>query len=407
MAKGKDSKPHIGIFGRRNYGKSSLINALTGQQVAIVSEVPGTTTDPVKKSVEIFGIGPAILIDTAGIDDEGSLGNLRIKKTHEVIPLIDMAMLVITGGKVEEWEKKLMDIFRKQAIPFFLINNKADLFRVTEEELKNLKEHWGTDVVNFSAKTRQGLDEVIALMRKHTPENTYRQTSMLAGLIKPGDVVVLVTPIDSEAPEGRLILPQVQTIRDVLDNDGVAVVLKEDQTARFLRDNPIKPALVISDSQVILKTCKDVPENIPTTGFSILLAHYKGDFKNYLKGTPSLKNLKDGDKILILESCTHQVSCDDIGRVKIPRWISQFTNKKLSFRVVAGTEKIPDDISQYAMVIQCGGCVLTKRQIINRLKPAVEAGVPVSNYGMTIAFVNGVYDRVIQPFIRKDEEKNE
>lgn len=398
MTKGKDTKPHIGIFGRRNNGKSSLINALAGQELAIVSEVAGTTTDPVKKSIEIAGIGPVILIDTAGIDDTGELGDKRVAKTREALKVIDLALLVITDNTFGAPEEDLVEEFDDKAVPFFIIHNKSDLNPVNPDWKYFLEEKYKTIVLDFSATQSPDTASVVSTMRRLIPESAYTSQSLLGDLISYGDVVLLITPIDIEAPEGRMILPQVQAIRDILDHDGIAVVCKEREVDSFIRRMNPKPALVVTDSQVFLKADASVPKEIPLTSFSILLARQRGDFQNYLKGTPNISKLKDGDRILILESCTHHVSCDDIGRVKIPRWLGNYTGKNLEYEVVAGLSKIPVDIRNYAMVIQCGGCMITRKQIINRLKPAVDAGIPVTNYGMAIAWVHGIYNRAVAPF---------
>lgn len=405
MSKGKDTKPHIGIFGRRNNGKSSLINALAGQELSIVSDVAGTTTDPVKKSMEIDGIGPVILIDTAGIDDTGDLGKMRVQRSREILKIIDLAILVITSGEFGPTEEELITEFSEQGVPYFIVHNKSDLMPLPEELKTLLQEKYPVPVLNFSTKVNPDISGIIAVLRRLIPETAYTAPSLLGDLISYGDVVLLITPIDIEAPEGRMILPQVQAIRDVLDHDGIAVVCKEREVDAFIRRMNPKPALVITDSQVFLKADASVPAGIPLTSFSILLARQRGDFQNYLKGTPHISKLKDGDRILILESCTHHVSCDDIGRVKIPRWLGNFTGKNLEYEVVAGLNKLPRDIHDYAMVIQCGGCVITRKQIINRLKPAVDAGIPVTNYGMAIAWVHGIYQRAVAPFTGQDSGK--
>jgi [FeFe] hydrogenase H-cluster maturation GTPase HydF len=407
MTKGKDTKPHIGIFGRRNNGKSSLINALAGQDLAIVSEVAGTTTDPVKKSMEIAGIGPVILIDTAGIDDTGDLGNKRVAKTREALKIIDLAILVIVGNTFGDIEKDLVDELEDKAVPFLIIHNKSDLNQMTPALRSELAVKYKVPVLDLSATIHPEVEAVVSAMRKMIPESAYTSPSMLGDLISYGDVVLLITPIDIEAPEGRMILPQVQAIRDILDHDGIAVVCKEREVDGFIRRMNPKPALVVTDSQVFLKADASVPKEIPLTSFSILLARQRGDFQNYLKGTPHISRLKDGDRILILESCTHHVSCDDIGRVKIPRWLGNYTGKKLEYEVVSGLSKIPLDIHNYAMVIQCGGCMITRKQIINRLKPAVDAGIPVTNYGMAIAWVHGIYNRAVAPFTHENESSGD
>jgi [FeFe] hydrogenase H-cluster maturation GTPase HydF len=403
MSKGKDAKPHIGIFGRRNNGKSSLVNALAGQEIAIVSDFAGTTTDPVKKSMEITGLGPVILIDTAGIDDIGELGEKRIAKTKEVLKTVDLAILVITNNNFGEEEIKLITSFSDLAVPYFIIHNKADISNITNNLKTKLKKEYNAIVIDFSVLNPINKEEIIQNILKLMPESAYRSQSLIGDLIGYGDTVLLITPIDIEAPEGRLILPQVQVIRDILDNDGIAVVCKEREVDAFIRRMEPKPKLVVTDSQVFLKADASIPKNIPLTSFSIILARHKGDFEHYVKGTPHLSKLKDGDRVLILESCTHHVSCDDIGRMKIPRWLTNFSGKNLEYEVVTGLSKLPRDIHEYAIVIQCGGCVLTRKQVINRLKPAVDAGIPVTNYGMAISYVHGIYDRAIAPFMKKEQ----
>jgi [FeFe] hydrogenase H-cluster maturation GTPase HydF len=398
MIKGRDLKPHIGIFGRRNNGKSSLINAFTGQETAIVSDVAGTTTDPVKKSIEIAGIGPAVMIDTAGIDDSGELGQKRILRSKDMLKLIDLAILVISGNLFDEPEKGLIADFRKNDVPFLVIHNKSDLQPAEKDLLKVIHDRYSVPVIEFSAKYPTNIEEVIRAVQEAMPESAYRKKPLVGDLISYGDVVLLITPIDIEAPEGRMILPQVQVIRDVLDHDGVVVICKEREVDAYLRKMDPKPALVITDSQVFPKADAAVPRNIPLTSFSIVLARQKGDFDNYLKGTPFISKLKDGDRILILESCSHHVTCDDIGRIKIPRWLTSFTGKKLVFTIVAGLDRIPGEMKEYAMVIQCGSCMITRKQLISRLKPAIDAGIPVTNYGMAIAYVHGIYNRAIEPF---------
>lgn len=401
--KGRDAKPHIGIFGRRNNGKSSLINCLAGQDVAIVSGEPGTTTDPVKKSIEITGLGPAILIDTAGTDDTGELGEKRVSRTREVIRHIDLGILVLAENRFDEEEEKIITQLDKWEVPYLILHNKSDLTPLGDPLKKRISRYNGKDIIEFSALHPQNLEEVIERIRTAIPETAYLTKSLVGDIISQGDLVLLITPIDEEAPEGRMILPQVQAIRDILDNDAIAVVAKERELDSLLKRLQPRPSLAITDSQVFKKADASIPDDIPLTSFSTVLARYKGDFENYLKGTPHLSNLSDGDRILILESCTHHVSCDDIGRVKIPRWLSSFSGKQLQYQVVAGLNKIPGKITDYSMVIQCGGCMITRKQLINRLKPAVEAGIPVTNYGMAIAYMHGIYERAIAPFVKLDQ----
>jgi [FeFe] hydrogenase H-cluster maturation GTPase HydF len=403
MSKGRDAKPHIGIYGRRNNGKSSLINCLAGQDIAIVSEQAGTTTDPVKKSFEITGFGPVILVDTAGIDDSGDLGEKRVDRTLRTLGIIDLALLVITENSWGEYEDDLITKFRSQDIPFIIIHNKSDIQEPSEVFRHQIKYNTGADLFEFSAVDKRNYEELIKLIKETIPEYSYKTPTLLGDLINQGDIVILITPIDVEAPAGRLILPQVQAIRDILDNDAVAIVLKEREVDAFLRKTAIKPALAITDSQVFIKADASIPPDIPLTSFSIMLARFKGDFDNYLKGTPKISQLRDGDRVLLLESCTHHVACDDIGRTKIPRWINNFTGKKIDYDIVAGLDVIPRPISDYALVIQCGGCMITRRQLHNRLQPAIKAGIPVTNYGMAIAYVQGIYKRAIAPFVTESE----
>ncbi|MDY0097735.1 MAG: [FeFe] hydrogenase H-cluster maturation GTPase HydF [Bacteroidales bacterium] len=405
MDKGKDSKPHIGIYGRRNNGKSSLINCLAGQDIAIISDQAGTTTDPVKKSFEITGFGPVILIDTAGIDDSGELGQKRVERTLRTLDTIDLAILVIAENEWGSFEDGLVEKFRSQDLPFIIVHNKSDIAE-PNADLKNMVRNLtGTEIIEFSTIDKRNYEELIKQVRESIPEHSLRTPALLGDLIKHGDVVLLITPIDVEAPAGRLILPQVQAIRDILDNDAVAIILKEREVDMFLKKTGIKPALAVTDSQVFVKADASIPSGIPLTSFSILLARFKGDFENYQKGTPKISELKDGDRVLLLESCTHHVACDDIGRTKIPRWITNFTGMKLEFEVVAGLDALPRPITDYALVIQCGGCMITRKQIHNRLKAAVRAGVPVTNYGMAIAYVQGIYQRALSPFVNNPREE--
>jgi [FeFe] hydrogenase H-cluster maturation GTPase HydF len=407
MSKGREIKPHIGIFGRRNNGKSSIINVLAGRDTAIVSPQAGTTTDPVKKSMEIPGIGPAILIDTAGIDDSGELGVKRIEKSLEVLKIIDLAVLVIVENDFGEEEKKLLNSFKEYGIPFLIIHNKSDIVALDKNLQKEIERQYQCKVLDFSAVKTIDNNELLKALAYVMPETAYTSSALVGGLFKPGEAVLLITPVDNEAPEGRMILPQVQAIRDILDNDGIVMICKENDVEDFIsRANP-RPSLVITDSQVFGKIGGFVPDDIPFTSFSILLARQRGDFENYLKGTPHLAELKDGDRVLILESCTHHVTCDDIGRHKIPRWLRNYSKKALEFDVVSGLGTLPRDINEYAMVIQCGGCVLTRRQVINRVKAAVDAHIPITNYGMAIAWVHGIFDRATGIFQKNViKEKN-
>lgn len=398
MNKGKDLKPHIGIFGRRNYGKSSLINTLANQDIAIVSNVAGTTTDPVKKSMEIADLGPVILVDTAGIDDDSNLGQERIKKSVLQISQVDMAILVIVNGVFDDYEEELIQSFSKHEVPYLIVQNKIDLFPIDQIKSDALSARLQVPVIHFSCLNKENASLLHQEINKMMPRNALHFNSLVGDIIRKDDVVLLVTPIDSEAPVGRMILPQVQMIRDVLDNHAVVITLRETELEKYLRVMQPKPVLVVTDSQAFEFVNAIVPPEIPLTGFSVVLARQKGNFDAYLKGTPKLAELKDGDKVLLLESCTHHVSCDDIGQVKIPKWLDTFTNKKLDYEMVSGLEALKRPISDYAIVIQCGGCVITQKQVKNRLLPAIKAGIPVTNYGLAIAYIHGIFDRATAPF---------
>jgi len=397
----KDRQPHIGIFGRRNYGKSTLINLLAGQEVAIVSDIAGTTTDPVKKSFEITGFGPVVLIDTAGYDDEGELGQKRIEKTEKAVKLVDLAILLVSNLVFDEKEKTIINSFNEHDVPFIIVYSKSDRSTPDDGFKKLIQNIGASDFIVFN--NTQDITPIVKSIKNTIPESAYTNPSLLGDIVKHGDIVLLITPIDIEAPEGRLILPQVQAIRDVIDNDAVCIVLKEREVDSFLQKTKIKPALAITDSQAFLKADASIPKDIPLTSFSIMLARFKGDFANYLHGTPEISNLKEGDHVLLLESCTHHVSCNDIGRSKIPRWISNFTGKQHQFDVVSGFDNLPQPIENYSLVIQCGGCVISRKQLINRLKPALDAGIPVTNYGMAIAYVLGIYKRAVAPFVQIED----
>ena len=394
--KGKDLKPHIGIFGRRNYGKSSLINLLAGQEVAIVSEQAGTTTDPVKKSIEIFGIGPVIMVDTAGMDDSGDLGDKRVERTRQVLPTLDAAMVVLAHNQFDEQELELIQQLNNFDVPYLILHQKSDLALLQTETLQKIRLHTKALVMETNTFDLSMRDQIIEKLKNIVPTTAYIKPQLLSGMIQPKDVVLLVTPIDLAAPEGRMILPQVMTLRDVLDHDAICVTLKDTELGDFLKTG-IRPALVVTDSQAFDFVSKLVPEDVPLTGFSIIFARMKGDFEAYMKGTPKLSTLKDGDKILMLESCTHQLTCDDIGRVKLPNWIKKFSGKKIEFDFISGIAPLPSDLSSYALIIQCGGCMVTRKQVVNRIKMAAQQGVAVTNYGLAIAYLNGIFERVTAP----------
>ena len=391
----KTKRVFLGILGRRNQGKSTLVNAIAGQQVAIVSAKPGTTTDPVRKSMEIFGLGPVVLVDTAGIDDVGELGGQRIKKTVEAVKTLDVALLVISENQFGEPEKRIIRMLHEFAIPFAIVHNKADLCPLSNElqqELQTLS----VPILQCSADKNTGISDVIDTLVRITPATAYQPDLLVGDLVKPGASVALVMPQDEEAPEGRLILPQVQVIRDLLDNHAIAIALQPDELPIYLQNN--RPDLVITDSQVFAEVSKVVPSDLPLTSFSIILARSKGNFELFLKSTPFISRLQDNDTILMLESCSHATSCGDIGRHKIPSLLQKVTGKKLQFDFVAALDPLPEDLHKYAMAIQCGGCMVTKKQLQNRVAQIVEQQIPVSNYGMTIAYLTGIFHRVTQPF---------
>ncbi len=387
----KLNRPHIGIFGKMNVGKSSLINALTGQESAVVAPVPGTTTDPVKKIIEILGIGPVTLIDTAGWDDASPLGPQRVAKTQEALRQCDLALIVFAdafGPYEKEWAAQC----RAQHTPFFFVHNKSDLFAAAAPELE------GAEVVEFSCRGGDTADVLEAIIRT-LPPSAYAPDDIFGGFVGENDEVVLVMPIDASAPQGRIILPQVQAVRGLLDARAVAVGLQPSQLAGWLKKH--MPKLVVTDSQAFAQVSALVPPQVPLTSFSILFSRLKGDFDLFLQGTPQIDNLQDGDKVLILESCSHSVNrCDDIGRVKLPAWLQKKTGKKLHFDVLANLDPLPPHLADYKLAIQCGGCMVTRQQILNRLSRLAAAGVPVSNYGMSIAWCTGIFERVTEIFRR-------
>ena len=378
---------HIGIFGSRNAGKSSLINALTAQNIAIVSDVLGTTTDPVFKAMELLPLGPVVIIDTPGLDDEGELGKMRIKKALEVLDKTDIAVLVVDTLKgMEETDKELIEKFKEKNIPYVIAFNKSDLSEDKKPE---------ENVLYVSAKTGKNIDalkEKIALLK---PQNEEKR--LVADLIGAGDIVVLVTPIDESAPKGRLILPQQQTIRDILDSGAISVVCREHELEATLSALSKAPALVITDSQAFKLVDSIVPSTIALTSFSILFARKKGDLKTLSDGAEAIQKLKDGDTVLLCEGCTHHRQCGDIGTVKLPNWIKKFTRKDLNFEFTSGTE-FPEDLSKYALIIHCGGCMLNEKAVKARMEKAKMQNVPITNYGTAIAFVNGILKRSIEMF---------
>ncbi len=384
---------HIGIFGRRNAGKSSIMNAMTNQELAIVSDVIGTTTDPVYKAMELLPLGPVMMIDTPGIDDEGELGEKRVKKSLLVLNKTDIALVIIDGtaGASKE-DLELIARIKEKQIPCVVVMNKADM--ISQEERTAVIP--GVDVMYVSTVTGESVNELKEKIA-HLVKTDEEGLRIVADLINPGDFVVLVVPIDKAAPKGRLILPQQQTIRDILEADATAIVVKEYELRDTLMNLNKKPKLVITDSQVFAKVSADTPKDIYLTSFSILFARYKGLLTEAVKGVKALETLKEGDKILISEGCTHHRQCDDIGTVKIPRFIRQYTGKDFQYEFSSGTE-FPEDLSKYQLIIHCGGCTLPEREVRYRMKCAVDAGIPITNYGIMLAYLNGILKRSIEIF---------
>ena len=390
---------HIGFFGKRNAGKSSVMNAVTGQNLAVVSEVKGTTTDPVYKSMELLPLGPVVMMDTPGIDDEGELGSLRVKKSYQVLNKTDAAVLVIDGtiGASEE-DRALLDRIRKKNIPFVVVINKKELAdKAVEKRVKEELALNDSQTAFVSASTGEGiyeLKEQIAAIAAVEELEKY----LVRDLLDPSDIAVLVVPIDSAAPKGRLILPQQQTIRDILEADAVSVVVKETELKNVLGQFKKKPKMVITDSQAFEQVSADTPDDILLTSFSILMARYKGNLEQAVHGVTALDSLEDGDTVLISEGCTHHRQCDDIGTVKIPRWIREYTGgKEIRIETTSGTE-FPDDLTKYKLIIHCGGCMLNEREMKYRLSCAADQGVPMTNYGIMIAYVKGILKRSVEVF---------
>ncbi len=382
----------IGIFGRRNVGKSSLINALTEQNLAIVSDIPGTTTDPVKKSIELLGMGKSVIVDTAGFDDDTELGKQRVEKTKQALQQIDFSILLFSENQFGDYEKTWINDFQKNKIPFIIVHNKSDLSPLNPDLKSELESSYLTAVIDVSAVSRVNLQKVFDEITHRRGTKSCAPT-IVSDLVSPNDVVVLVTPMDSEAPEGRLILPQVQTIRAILDENATAITCQLEQLQSALDALKRAPTLIITDSQVFSEVDKIVPKDCRLTSFSILLARMKGEYETYLKSTPHIAQLQDGDKILILESCTHQHTCEDIGRVKLPNLLRKRTGKDLHFDFISGLSSLPEDWETYAMVFQCGACMISEKQLRNRLKPFIDKGIPVTNYGMALAYLSGIFER--------------
>ena len=389
---------HISFFGKRNAGKSSVINAVTGQDLSIVSSVMGTTTDPVYKTMELLPLGPVMIIDTPGIDDEGELGALRVRKSYQVLNKTDIAILVVdsTIGKTEE-ELALIHRFHKKKIPYLVVYNKIDL--LSNEEIKDLAMSVRPGEVLVSASSNMNIYELKEKIASLKPEDTHKYP-LIQDLINPLDLVILVVPIDKAAPKGRLILPQQQTIRDILERGALSLVVRDTElkdTLEHFRAQRIRPRLVVTDSQAFARVSRDTPEDITLTSFSILFARYKGELETQLNGVSSLSSIEDGDRILISEGCTHHRQCGDIGTSKIPDWIRNYTGKKPVFEFTSGTE-FPEDVSSYKMVVHCGGCMLNEREMKYRIACCQDQGVPITNYGILIAQVTGILKRSLGPF---------
>lgn len=389
---------HIGFFGLRNAGKSSVVNAVTGQSLSLVSETKGTTTDPVQKAMELLPIGPVVIIDTPGIDDVGTLGEMRVKRAMQVLDKTDIAILVVDAEKgLQQADQELLKLFEKKKIPHITVYNKSDLLATVPSLPEKLQEK--NDAIYVSAKSGDQIYELKERIGALTKAASAKadEKRIVADLIQPEDVVVLVVPIDSAAPKGRLILPQQQTIRDVLESGAISVVTRETELPQTLRALGKKPALVITDSQAFQKVNADTPADVPLTSFSILFARYKGDLKEAVHGAAQLDKLQNGDTVLISEGCTHHRQCGDIGTVKLPNWIRNYTGKELSFEFTSGGE-FPDDLSPYALVVHCGGCMLNDREMKARIARAVAQNVPITNYGICIAQVHGILKRSVELF---------
>ena len=397
---------HIGFFGRRNAGKSSIVNKVTGQDLAVVSDVKGTTTDPVSKAMELLPMGPVVIIDTPGIDDEGYLGELRVLKAKQVLNRVDVAVLIVdaTVGKISV-DEELIRIFKEKEIPYLVVYNKADLLKTKDGNQfssENKLNQNAEQSIYASAVTGQNIYELKERIASLAVTDELK-LRLVGDLLEPSDFAILVVPIDKAAPKGRLILPQQQTIRDVLEAGAAAIVIKEDELSNTLETLGKKPKLVITDSQVFAKVSKETPEDIWLTSFSILFARFKGNLKAAAAGAAAIDRLKDGDKILISEGCTHHRQCDDIGTVKLPRWIRNYTGKDLGFEYSTGRE-FPEDVTKYSLIVHCGGCMLNEREMRYRQKCALDQEIPITNYGIAIAYMQGILKRCVEMFpdVRKE-----
>ena len=383
---------HIGLFGRRNVGKSALLNAVTRQQVSIVSAAAGTTTDPVEKPMELLPLGPVLFVDTAGVDDQGALGELRVARTRLVLDRVDLGVIVTDRGAWGEFEEQLLAEFKSRSVPVLVVLNKADLG--LDPGLLDLP---GPARVAVSAQNGTGLADFREALLKLAPDNFFDHRRLVADLVPPGELAVLVVPIDKEAPKGRLILPQVMAIRDLLDGEAMTLVVQDRELKAALASLNRAPALVVTDSQAFLKVAADVPAAVPMTSFSILMSRFQGDLAEQVRGTRAIERLKGGDRILVAETCSHHPVGEDIGRVKIPRWLTQYVGAPLEFSHVQGRD-YPADLSPYALVVHCGNCTGNRREMLSRIHRCKVAGVPITNYGLTIAYSLGIFSRALQPF---------
>ena len=393
----KANRLHIGIFGKRNAGKSSLLNALVNQEVAIVSEIAGTTTDPVEKTMEFLPLGPVVFIDTAGVDDNGSLGAMRVEKTEKIFDRTDIAVIICDFNGWDDFEINLYKEFERRSIPVLAVINKSDIETISPQKLDKIKNYVKEPLQTSIKSGREVVFELKKQLVASVPENFINPPSILGDLVPPDSTVVLVIPIDKEAPKGRIILPQVQTLRDILDNGLKALVVRETELKNALENLKEKPALVVTDSQAFKEVDEIVPKSIPLTSFSMLFARLKGDLGVFYEGAKAIDNLKDGQKVLIAESCSHHQIEDDIARVKIPRWLKKKTGKNLEF-VYHSSHDFVEDLSEFALVIHCGACMTNRREILSRIMKAKEANTPITNYGIVIAHCIGILDRAIKPF---------
>jgi [FeFe] hydrogenase H-cluster maturation GTPase HydF len=382
---------HIGLFGRRNVGKSSLLNAVTRQQVSIVSAIKGTTTDPVEKPMELLPLGPVLFVDTAGVDDEGALGELRMARTRAVLDRVDLGVIVTERGAWGEFEAALLAQLRERKVPVLVVRNKTDLGPEPEPDLPGVRQ------VAVSAQTGAGILDLREALLDLAPADFFDNRRLVADLVPPGEMAVLVVPIDKEAPKGRLILPQVMAIRDLLDGESLALVVQERELANALARLNRPPALVVTDSQAFLKVSADVPRAVPMTSFSILMSRFQGDLTEQVRGALGIERLKGGDRVLMAETCTHHPVGEDIGRVKIPRWLTQYVGARLEFQHVQGRD-FPTDLGPYQLVVHCGNCTGNRREMLSRIHRCREAGLPITNYGLTIAYSLGIFERALAPF---------